>query len=82
MISCALLADSLEDGSLMAPGVVDGIVAASRTADAPVADSADRLKLTYDAALNAAGKANEPDAVAAVGASASEMSDVCADSGL
>ncbi|WP_203787911.1 hypothetical protein [Paractinoplanes rishiriensis] len=82
MIACARLAESIEDGSLMTPGVVDGVLAASETADAPVADSADRLKRAYDAALAAAGNADEPDAVAAVSAAASEMSDVCGDSGL
>jgi hypothetical protein len=82
MISCGLLAAAIEDGSLMTAGVVDEILAASRTADAPVADGADRLKRAYDAAVAAAGKADEPDGIAAVGAAASEMSDVCGDSGL
>jgi hypothetical protein len=81
-IACAQLAVALRDGSLMTAGVVDSIVSASATADAPVADAADRLSKAYDAARAAAGKADEPDVVAAVGARASEMSDVCTDSGL
>jgi hypothetical protein len=66
----------------MIPGVVDGIVNAAVTAAAPVADSARRLKLAYDQAVVAKNKANEPDAIAAVSATASDMSGVCADSGL
>jgi hypothetical protein len=81
-VTCAQLAVAITAGSLMAPGVVDGIVAASRTADAPLADAADRLDAAYRTAVAAAGKDDEPDKIAAVGAAASDMSGVCADSGL
>jgi hypothetical protein len=66
----------------MTAGVVDGIVAASATADAPLADAAHRLGDAYVAAIAARNKADEPDKIAAVGAAASDMSGVCADSGL
>jgi hypothetical protein len=82
MITCARLTAAIKDGTLMSAGAVDEIVAASGTADAPVADAADRLRSAYDAAGAAVGKAEEPDAIAAVVTAASEMSDVCADSGL
>jgi hypothetical protein len=81
-ITCALLAAAISAGSLMSPGVVDGIVNAAQTADAPVGDAAERLKNAYAQAVAAKNKANEPDAVAAVSAAASDMSGVCADSGL
>jgi hypothetical protein len=80
--TCAQLADAVTAGSLMTVGVVDGIVAASRTADAPLADAAARLGAAYRAAVAAAGKGDEPDKVAAVAAAASDMSGVCAESGL
>jgi hypothetical protein len=82
LITCAQLAAAIAAGSLMTPGVVDGIANAAETADAPVADAARRLKNSYDQAVAAKNKANEPDAVAAVSAAASDMSGVCADSGL
>jgi acetyl-CoA carboxylase alpha subunit len=82
MITCARLAVAISAGSLMDPGVVDGIVNAAGTADAPVSDAADRLKNAYTQAVAAKNKANEPDAIAAVSAAASDMSGVCADSGL
>jgi hypothetical protein len=81
-IACAGLAAAIKGGTLTTAGVVDEILGASKSADAPIADAADRLKRAYDAAQAAVGNADEPDAVAAVGASASEMSDICADSGL
>jgi hypothetical protein len=81
-IACARLAAAVAAGSFMSPGVVDGIVAASATADAPLADAAHRLGDAYVAALDANNKADEPDKIAAVGAAASDMSGVCADSGL
>lgn len=81
-LACAALAQAITDSSLMTPGVVDGIAGASATADAPVADAAERLAVAYVSALTAAGKDTEPDAVAAVGAAASDMSNVCSDSGL
>ena len=82
LVTCAHLAAAIEAGTLMVPGIVDGIANASRTADAPVADAADRLKSAYARAVAASNTANEPDAVAAVSAAASDMSGVCADSGL
>jgi hypothetical protein len=81
-VTCAQLGRALRDGSLMTAGVVDGIEQAAATADAPIADAADRLGKAYDAAVAASGKSGEPDAVAKVSARASDMSDVCADSGL
>ncbi|MEU4239873.1 hypothetical protein [Actinoplanes sp. NPDC026619] len=80
--ACARLAAAVAAGSLMDAGVADDIVSSSRTADAPLADSADRLEAAYRAAVAAAGKADEPDKVAAVSAAASDMSGVCAESGL
>lgn len=82
MITCVRLAVAIKDGNLMAPGVVYDIEKLAGTADAPVADAADRLGRAYDAALAAAGKTDEPDAIATVSSAASEMSDVRADSGL
>ncbi len=81
-LACAALAEAIADSSLMTPGIVDGIAGASATADAPVADAAERLAVAYASALAAAGKETEPDAVAAVGAAASDMANVCSDSGL
>jgi hypothetical protein len=81
-LTCAALAAAIADSSLMAPGIVDGIVTTSATADAPVADAAQRLATAYAQAVAAAGQDTEPDAVAAVGAAASDMSTVCSDSGL
>ncbi|MCO8272764.1 hypothetical protein M1L60_19395 [Actinoplanes sp. TRM 88003] len=80
--TCAALAEAITDSSLMTPGIADGIRAAAVTADAPVADAAERLAAAYASAVAAAGEDNEPDAVAAVGAAASDMSTVCSDSGL
>lgn len=81
-LTCAKLAEAIEVGSLMDPGVVDGIFAASDTADAPVADAARRLVAAYVAAAAAKGGEGEPDAVAAVSAAAADMASVCGDSGL
>ncbi|WP_433301591.1 hypothetical protein ACQP2F_06535 [Actinoplanes sp. CA-030573] len=81
-VGCALLGAAITAGSLMTPGVVDDVVAATRDADAPLADAATRLGDAYKIAVAAAGKADEPDKVAAVGAAASDMSGVCAESGL
>jgi hypothetical protein len=81
-VSCSRLAVAVAAGSLMTSGVVDGIVNASRTADAPLADAAGRLGTAYRAAVAAAGKSDEPDKIAAVSAAASDMSGVCAESGL
>jgi hypothetical protein len=81
-ITCHKLAEAVANATLMEPGVVDEIVAASSTADAPVADSAHRLAATYASALTAKGSDSEPDAVAAVSAAGADMSGVCDDSGL
>ncbi|GAB2596928.1 hypothetical protein Aab01nite_72380 [Paractinoplanes abujensis] len=80
--ACAALAQAIEDSSLMTEGVVDAVVRASATADAPVADAAERLRTAYGKAVSSAGTESEPDAVAAVSAAASDMSSVCSDSGL
>ena len=72
----------MDAGSFMTPGVVDEIVSASATADAPLADAAGRLAAAYRAAVAAKDKDDEPDKIAAVGAAASDMSGVCAQSGL
>jgi hypothetical protein len=80
--TCQTLTVAIEDGSLMNPGVVDRIVRAGTTADAPVADAAQRLAAAYAAAVAARGLETEPDAVAAVSAAAADMSGVCDDSGL
>jgi len=81
-IACARLAVAVAAGSFMTPGVIDGIVAATATADAPLADAAQRLGDAYRAAVAAKNKADEPDRIAAIGAAASDMSGVCAESGL
>ncbi|MCU7722895.1 hypothetical protein ODJ79_04140 [Actinoplanes sp. KI2] len=81
-IACARLAAAIEGGSFMVPGVTGGIAAAAATADAPLADAARRLDDAYRAALAARNKPDEPDKVAAVAAAASDMSGVCAASGL
>ena len=66
----------------MTPAVVDGIARAASTADAPIADAAQRLAAAYAGAVAARGTENEPDAVAAVSAAGGEMSTVCKESGL
>jgi hypothetical protein len=66
----------------MDAGVVDAIVRASRTADAPVADAAERLAAAYASAVAAHGQESEPDAIAAVSVAGADMTSVCADSGL
>jgi hypothetical protein len=81
-ITCSKLVKAVNDATLMEPGVVDDIVAASSTADAPVADSARRLAAAYASAVTAKGSDSEPDAVAAVSTAGADMSKVCADSGL
>jgi hypothetical protein len=80
--ACQTLTDAVTDGTLMNPGVVDRVVRASTTADAPVADAAQRLAAAYASAMAARGMESEPDAVAAVSAAAADMSGVCDDSGL
>jgi hypothetical protein len=80
--ACGTLWTAVDAGTLMTPGVVDGIVRASTTADAPVADAAQRLAAAYASARAARGMESEPDAVAAVSAAAADMAGVCDDSGL
>lgn len=80
--TCRNLATAVRNGSLMEPGVVEAIVGASGTADAPVADAAAALGQAYGKALTSHGTLAEPDAIAAVSAAAADMSQVCADSGL
>lgn len=81
-IACGQVVAAVRDASLMMPGVIDGVAAASRTADAPVADAAQRLAAAHAAVVGAAGTEDEPDKVAALSAAAAEMVDVCGDSGL
>ena len=81
-ITCARLAVAVTGATLMNPGVVEEIARTSATADAPVADAAQRLATAYADAVAATGTSMEPDAVAAVSAAAADMSGVCADSGL
>ena len=80
--TCRNLAAAVRNGSLMEPGVVEAIVGASGTADAPVADAAAALGQAYGKALTSHDTVAEPDAIAAVSAAAADMSQVCADSGL
>jgi hypothetical protein len=82
LLTCRHLADAIRAASLMEPGVIQAIVAAGTTADAPVADAASALGQAYEKALTSHGTRAEPDAVAAVSAAAADMSQVCADSGL
>jgi hypothetical protein len=81
-MACGELKDAVTGATLMEPGVVDRIVGYSSTADAPVADSAQRLAAAYAAAVTAHGSDNEPDAVAAVSAAGAEMTRICDESGL
>ena len=81
-LACGTLAAAINDATVMNPGVVDAIVAASGTADAPIADAADRLRTAYTAAAAVTGTDDEPDAVAKVSAAAAEMSEICGESGL
>ncbi len=82
LLTCRALAAAVRDASLMQPGVVQAVVTASRTADAPVADAAAALGEAYAKALASHDTQSEPDAIAAVSAAAADMSQVCADSGL
>jgi len=81
VLACARSTAAIDAGSFRTPGVVDEIVAASATADAPPADAADRWGASSRAAVGATSEPDEPDKIAAVGAAASDMSDVCAASG-
>jgi hypothetical protein len=80
--TCAALTAAVTQATLMDPGVVAHIVTTSATADAPVADAAQRLAAAYAKAANSLDTAQEPDAVAAVSAAAADMAGVCAESGL
>ena len=80
--SCHLLATAVADGTLMDPGVVDGIVRAGATADAPLVDAGHRLATAYAAAVAAKDATGEPDKIAAVSEAGVEMTKVCEDSGL
>src|SRR4051794_36346497 len=80
--TCGRLVTAIRDATLMDPGVVNAIVSASGTADAPVADAARRLAAAYASATTAKGSDSEPDAVAAVSAAGADMAGVCDDSGL
>ena len=80
--ACAALKAAVVNGTLMTPGVVDAIVQASATADAPVTDAARRLAVAYAAASAAMGTDDEPDTVAAVSAAGADMTSICNDSGL
>ena len=81
-MACAALQRAVTRATLMDPGVVDAIVRASRTADAPVADAAGRLAAAYASAVAAHGLEGEPDAIAAVSVAGADMTGVCSDSGL
>jgi hypothetical protein len=81
-LACAALQRAVNRATLMDPGVVDAIVRGSRTADAPVADAAERLAAAYASAVAAHGLEGEPDAIAAVSVAGADMTGVCADSGL
>ena len=82
MTACQLLLEAVGGAALMQPGVVNAIESASTTADAPIAEAAHRLASLYASAVAAKGGESEPDAVAAVSAAGTEMSEVCAASGL
>ncbi|AGZ39641.1 hypothetical protein AFR_06760 [Actinoplanes friuliensis DSM 7358] len=81
-LTCTKVVSAVREGTLMTPGVVTDIVTASTTADAPVADEAQRLSTAFTAAVAAHNTDNEPDAIAAVSAAAAAMVKVCGDSGL
>ena len=82
LLACKSLANAVRAATLMNPGVIDGIVRLSGTADAPVADAAQRLASAYAAAINARGTDAEPDTVAGVSVAGADMTKVCDDSGL
>jgi hypothetical protein len=82
MLACGALADSVQNGTLMAPGVADSIVASAGSADGPIADAAQRLSAAYATAMASQGTSGEPDAVAKVSVAGSDMLVVCDESGL
>lgn len=81
-LTCGKAVVALRDGTLMNPGVVEDIAGTAGTADAPVADAAQRLATAFAAAIKAEGDEEEPDAIAAVSAAGAELARICADSGL
>lgn len=81
-IACGKAAQAVRDATLMTPGVISDITLATGTADAPVADAAQRLSAAYAKAVTAHDTEAEPDAVAAVSAAAAELVTICNDSGL
>ena len=81
-IACGKAVRAVRDATLMNPGVITDIVAATGTADAPVADAARDLSAAYSKAVAAHDTDAEPDAVAAVSAAAAELVQICDDSGL
>lgn len=81
-LTCDRVIRAVREATLMAPGVIAEVAQTSGTADAPVAEAAQRLAVAHTAAVAAQGTDNEPDAIAAVSAAAAEMVSVCADSGL
>jgi hypothetical protein len=80
--ACTLLADAIEDATLMQPGVADAIVAASLSGDPKVAAASGQLGAAYAAAVSSQGTDREPDAVAAVSAAGADMRAVCVEAGL
>jgi hypothetical protein len=80
--ACVALRRAVTKATLMDAGVVDAIVRASRTADAPIADAAERLAAAYASAVAAHGLESEPDAIAAVSVAGADMTQVCDDSNL
>lgn len=81
-IACGKAVQAVRNATLMNPGVITDITAATGTADAPVADAAQRLSAAYSKAVAAHDTDAEPDAVAAVSAAAAELVKICGDSGL
>jgi hypothetical protein len=81
-IACGKAVGAVREATLMNPGVITAITAAAGTADAPVADAAQRLSEAYTKAVAAHNKDTEPDAIAAVSAAAAELVAICNDSGL
>jgi len=81
-LTCGDLKTAVTAATLMHPGVVASIVRSSSTADAPVADAAQRLATAYATAVAAHGTSDEPDAVAAVSMAAADMTKICDESGL
>jgi hypothetical protein len=80
--TCRLLVAAINAATLMEPGVVGAIVAASATADAPLVDAAGRLGAAYAAAAVASDSPDEPDKVAAVSQAAADMASICDESDL